>query len=491
MVLTSVAAAVLNVVPAGAASDRSKIFEEFAEAIVSQIVTEESRVDRAYPYVTGKRARIAIMPFDEDDIPISSVAADLFNRQLEAALQRHPKRSFKLVARRNLKALIDDMHQTGGLDDAGSRVTALIKRASDIDALVIGSIVLAGDSVKLGYEVSRRDGDLMAATGTQSIELNNSERPAGVKPVSFSQAIKQAARALHDGAPDMSELIRSGVRYENSGAQPGFGRLVEERVSAELVALFTNSLTERKLTVRHVLMPVTRGGIKVKGRALTNDGQAKSQRSYVLSGKWWVWPENGYVALRLKLTNSRRQVVSWTGHIRLEEIKGMELYPADDLRVMRQNDGRGPIGFHLASDRGEDPTYKIGETIDMIIRVDQKAWLYCFYRQSDGEILQIFPNPYFWKKFKEPALKAKVQYTIPGPDTFPFLLKFSPPTGIDLLKCFATGRDVTSELNLFLRGENTEPLPKGIGPKLSPIFRRLPDAKVSEASLVITVTKKN
>ena len=231
MILALAAVGMLDVAPVEAAFDRSKIFEEFAEAIVSQIVKEESRTDRAYSYVTGKRARIAIMPFDEDDIPISSAAADLFNRQLEAALQRHPKRSFKLVARRNLKVLIDDMHQTGGLDDAGSRITALINRASRIDALIIGSIVLSGDNIKLGYEVSRRDGDLMAATGAQSIELNNSERPAGVKPVSFSQAIKQAARVLHDGAPDMSELIRSGVRYENSGVQPGFGRvLVPKRI---------------------------------------------------------------------------------------------------------------------------------------------------------------------------------------------------------------------------------------------------------------------
>lgn len=490
MVLASVAAAVLNVIPAQAATDRSKIFEEFAEAIVSQIGKQERRGGKHHQYQMGKRARIAIWPFDENDIPISSSAADLFNRHLAAALQKHPERSFDLVARRHIEILIKDMHQTGVLDDAaGDPIAALTKKAGDIDGLIIGSISHLGDDIRLGYQTIRTDGVVMAATGSRKIGLSTSERAAGVRLVSFNQAIKLAAQELHDGASDMSELIRSGVRFQNSGAQPGFGRQVEDGVSAELTTLFNNSLTERKLMIRHVRMRATRGGKTVKGRELTNLGQANSPRSYVLSGNWWVWPEDGYVALRLKLTNSRSQTVSWTGQIRLDEIKGMELYPVNDLRVMRQNDGRGPIGFHLVSDRGKDPTYKVGETIDMIIRVNQKAWLYCFYRQSDGKILQIFPNPYFWKKFREPVLKAKVQYTIPGPDTFPFLLKFSPPTGIDLLKCFATGRDVTSELDLFLRGKNTEPLPKGIGPKLSNLFRQLPDAEVTEASLVITVTQ--
>jgi hypothetical protein len=492
LALATVVAVTLHVIPAEAASARSKVFEEFADTIVSQIAKQESWGGKHHRHATGERARIAIRPFDESDIPISAAAAGLFNRQLKAALQRHPDRSFDLVERQNVNFLINDMRQTGVVDDAaGDPIIALMKKAGNIDVLIIGSIARADENIKLGYEAVRMiDGVTMAATEARGIELKTSERPAGMKLTSFNQAVKSAARALHDGASDMKELILSGIRFEDSGAQPGFGAHVEERVSAELATLFTDALTERKLMVRHVRMPVVRSGAKIKGKTLTNRGQAKSPRSYVLSGNWWVWREDDYVELRLKLTNSRHQEISWTGHIQHKEIKEMDLYPSSDLRAMRQNDGRGPIGFHLASDRGKDPKYKIGETIDMLIRLDQKAWLYCFYRQSDGEITQIFPNPYLWEEHKEPFLKAEVQHTIPGPETYPFQLKFREPTGVDLLKCFATGRDVTSELDLFLRGENMEPLPKGIGPKLSSLFGRLPNAEVSEASLVITVTKQ-
>ena len=62
-------------------------------------------------------------------------------------------------------------------------------------------------------------------------------------------------------------------------------------------------------------------------------------------------------------------------------------------------------------------------------------------------------------------------------------------TGLELVKCFATSRDVTEELPADLQGREWRPLdPRFLGEELSDSFRNLPDTAVTEASLAITVT---
>jgi hypothetical protein len=127
--------------------------------------------------------------------------------------------------------------------------------------------------------------------------------------------------------------------------------------------------------------------------------------------------------------------------------------------------------------------------MNLVIRLDRDAWIYCFYRQVDGKTIQILPNPEFWKRYREPRLKGGIPHTIPGEALFPFEFQFVLPAGTELVKCFAVSRDVTAELPPELRGRSLDPLPREVGRSLSSLFRRLPDAAVSEASFVVTVSE--
>jgi hypothetical protein len=69
----------------------------------------------------------------------------------------------------------------------------------------------------------------------------------------------------------------------------------------------------------------------------------------------------------------------------------------------------------------------------------------------------------------------------------------SPPIGTELVKCFASQRDITMELPEELQGKEIEAnslpiLPDQMGSMLSDIFRDV-DPMISESSLLITVIK--
>ena len=108
-----------------------------------------------------------------------------------------------------------------------------------------------------------------------------------------------------------------------------------------------------------------------------------------------------------------------------------------------------------------------------MIRLDNDAWVYCFYRQSDASMIQIFPTPHMG--LAEPRLAGGILHTLPSDKTFPFNLKVTEPLGFELLKCFATSRNVTDELPKFLRGQHLNPLPPGVEHRLYGIFKNIPD----------------
>ena len=110
------------------------------------------------------------------------------------------------------------------------------------------------------------------------------------------------------------------------------------------------------------------------------------------------------VEIILRLRNDANQEVSWVGQIRIEDTHGSRLKPGGDLANLRDNNLIGPFAFHLTTERGKDPAYKVGEKMNLMIRLDNDAWVYCFYRQSDASMIQIFPNPHMG--LAEPRLEG-------------------------------------------------------------------------------------
>ena len=112
----------------------------------------------------------------------------------------------------------------------------------------------------------------------------------------------------------------------------------------------------------------------------------------------------------------------------------------------------------------------------------------------------IFPNPASWSEYKTPEIPPQKIISIPrsthskNKQKASVSFTASPPIGTELVKCFASQRDITKDLPEELQGkEQTKansipPLPDQLGAMLPDIFLRI-DPMISESSLLITVIK--
>ena len=415
-----------------------------------------------------KKPRIALRPFLKEKIPVAPEVADAFNDELLTQLIRQADGRYEFVSRSELPTIIKELFE---FSDTNTLFNELLQRAADIDVLIMGKLRLKNSKAILSYKAATiMNGEILASTTSRKIPLSPQDAKITQSTVTVSQAVNHAAKELADKAENMTTLVLGSIVFETSGAQPPFGRYVKERLSTALQNAFTKPLTGRKLKV------IRRGDEKPGDR----------QHSYLLHGSYWDLSES--VELRVSLKNQDNEVVSSEGWIRSDTIK-QRLRPEGDFSFLRDNDGLGPFNFHLTSARGTNPVYHVGDKLKLVISLDSDAWVYCFNFSTDNKLYQLFPNPHYWKKHKEPHFAGGVPITMPDKnyELYPYDFKVVEPPGNELVKCFAASRNVTSELPQYLQGRTNEALPKNIARNLSSMFQQLPDVAISEASFIMTI----
>ncbi len=496
------------VVPmAAAASDKQKndnrrrAFQEIAQELISgmdrnsveskasRAGSKQSYLQKEYGYVRPKRTRIAVAPFEQDDIKIAKAVADDFNASLFAALINKGGH-YQLMARDDLKGLIEDMQQTGAWQAAdGNPINALMKSAGNIDVLIRGKIRVSKQNAVLTYMAISMDGRVVAQTQPQRFPLSQEEAKITRPTVRLDSAIATAARHLADRVPELAELLQGGIRFEDTGTQPPFGAYLQGRVTGAIRDAFGSVVTNRTIKVGR--LQAHRGlksGGAVSGKDLLDRNLSGKASAHILSGSYWQLSNS--IELRLSLKGPEGSNAEWVGWISSQDTAGRRVRPLGDFGSLRDYDGMGPFAFKLTSDRGENAAYSFGEKMKFLISLDRTAWVYCFYRDAVGSTVQIFPNPHFWQNHKQPRFEGGVLHTMPDDPKFNFEFTVSPPTGQELVKCFAVSRDVTADLPPALRGNTLKPMPRDLGMRLSATFRELPDAAVSEASFVVTVGRQ-
>ncbi len=411
------------------------------------------------------KTRVAIWPFQEKDIPVDSEMAESFNNRLLARFKKDTGRKLVFVGRKELRALIADLEESGqGLDDP----VATVSKSAVADVLIMGKIRLTGGTVNLSYKAigssGRNMGKILAATDPQSLKL-------GVRgaAMTLDRALRAAARKLAELFPDLTELRLGGIRFQSSRIQTPFGRYVEQRAADEFTDVFSNVISGRLIKVKRY---------SVKPEDMKPSKQSR-KGSYVLSGGYWDF--GAAIDLRLRLRADDGRTASWRG--RVLPPAGIVVRPQGNFpAVLLENDGLGPFRFRLSSANGDDPVYHIGDKLNLLVQLESDAWLYCFYRQADGRMLKIIPNQFH----REALVKSGRVLTLPG-QIMPFDLNIGEPPGIELVKCFALSRDVTRDLPDELQAMDFAFLPEGMDFRLPTIFRELEDVTLSEASIVITV----
>ena len=275
--------------------DASEAFREMAYELIKGIdqtggpVKEAGAVEKTiralkkrFNQDPAKRLRIAVWPYEADKLPVSKDKADVFNDHLLGQLQKLAGSRYDFVARETLSSLIDDMDNTGALDAAGGNpINALMKKAQDLDFLITGRIRRDGARVTLTYKATRTDGILAATTTPRSLPY----LPPTEMAFGLDQAVKKAARRFVDAITDMEVLVLGGIRYEDSGTQPPFGRRLQDRLSEALIQNSYNGITGRRLLVRDLKSQIFQeNGQKVDPKSLTNKGMVEGKGAYILDG---------------------------------------------------------------------------------------------------------------------------------------------------------------------------------------------------------------
>jgi hypothetical protein len=479
---------------------RRRAFQEIAEELISGIdrnrpdtnaskaQAKQSYPQKAFGHTRPNRLRLAVIPFEQDDIKIAKSVADEFNASLLAALINKDA-PHVVMAREALTALIEDMRQTGVLEAAdGNPINALMTSASKVDVIIRGKIRVSGQTAILTYTAISMDGRVVAQTQRRRFPLSPDDAKITQPTVSLESALKNAARHLADRASGLEELLQGGIRFEDTGTQPPFAIYLQDRVAGAIRDAFASVVTNQ--TIKLGRLQAHRGltsGATVRAKDLLDRNLSGKSSAHVLSGSYWQL--NNTIELRLSLKGPAGSNVEWFGWIGSQDTAGRRIRPLGDFGSLRDYDDVGPFAFQLTSDRGKNAAYSFGEKMKLLIRLDRTAWVYCFYRDAAGGTMQIFPNPHFWQNHKQPRFKGGVLHTMPDDPKFNFEFTVSPPMGQELVKCFAVSRDVTADLPRALRGNTLKPMPPDLGMRLSPTFRELPDAAVSEASFVVTVGK--
>ena len=256
--------------------------------------------------------------------------------------------------------------------------------------------------------------------------------------------------------------------------------MADALVDAFAIAITGGALIVKRAELSEAQVAAMRG-LDVDGESLEPENLVDRTGVYVLSGNYWDF--GGSVELRLVLADARGRSLAWRELV--QPPAGMAVQPPGHLpAVLLENDNLGPVRLTLSSARWDQPVYRVGEQLSLLIETDHNAWLYCFYRQSDRQWFKIFPNEYY----PDPVVRGHRMHTIPD-ENYPFDFDVTEPAGMELVKCFAVDRDVAHDLPPALRSLEGGPLPAGMDTQLPGTFRALRGAQVTESSLVITVER--
>lgn len=416
--------------------------------------------------------RVAIRPFRADEVPVPLSVAERFNDALAIALERRGGGRIQMVARRELPKLFEEAEEFHTVPDL-----AYLLEDARADVLVIGDVRIAGGAAELTYRAADpRTGTILAQARPRLHPYDATASEA----VALGRGLDLAAARLIEQAPDLRHVMATGIVYAHSGVQTALGRYVGDAVTGLLRERIRGLQTDAAAVLRDEL---TRVGDLARGGAEAQ--MAARPGAYVLSGSYW--PFGGDVEIRLTLRGPEERTASATTRVRADTLSAAMrdgLVPAE-AAPGRGMDNLGPITLWMDSNRGKRPVYRIGDLVTFIVQASRDGYLYCFNQASPkggGAIVRIFPNR--WQR--DARIRGRARLFIPD-DKMDFNLRAHGPAGAEPTRCFVVDRDVKDALPPEILAADLSPLPVASLDDLGRIFRSLPGAAVSEATLVVNI----
>ncbi len=141
-----------------------------------------------------------------------------------------------------------------------------------------------------------------------------------------------------------------------------------------------------------------------------------------------------------------------------------------------------PLSLYLTSDRGRDAQYQLGETMTLIAQASRDVYLYCFYRDSAGAVVTLFPSRYS----KGARVRGNISLALPG-ERLPVTLQFTAPPGREQIACYATERDMGDRLPKAVTAGAFEALSPARAAEVEAAFAEMAGSGLAQAKVDILV----
>jgi len=456
---------------------------------LDQIVTELFRksFDQSF-CATGKQTSLGLWAISEDKSPVGPSATKRIYEEVLSRLLRSRPKCVDVIDSAGIGIIMDHLHKSGALDQNGGNVLAALSEAhQNVDMVVFPELYAQSGNIFLTLRiVERASAKTRALTSPLALPKQLTSEGSSDVAISLESAVKAAADQLIQSAPELNEIQTGGIFFEATDAQPPAGRFIQEQLLGALIERGTNALTNKTIKVRGISLEPSDPDA-VKANELDSRAAARKSNAYDLNGRYWV--RGDALDLRISLARPDGATVGWRGKIRLSDLKGMELRPNNPASLAPPLP-KGAYAFQVTSPKGVAPTYKAGDELQLMIRVGREAWVYCFYIDSKGQVLPIFPVPPKMAGVRSNKLEANKLVRLPDPAKDAFRFRFNTETlGEELVSCYAANRDIRSNLPSSLFPDQLSPVAFLTLDRLRQTFRDIKDAQVAESLVTITVTR--
>jgi hypothetical protein len=452
----------------------------------------------------GAETRVGVFPFEEARLPLSPESAFTLYENLLGALIREAPDCVSYVDGRGAMVTLAYLGQTGTLRETGQAHRAEIQQSlAEVNYVLDGTILDQAGTLAAVFRLT----DFARGTAISRAEIQVPDRyqvtTCGAGALPREVATRRIARALVDRAADLRHLTVVGGYFGEGDAQTSFSRLLESELVGQMTLAAENILTGATLRVDYLRQQDAtrlRGlrGVSVSMREFEEEGTAVAAVPAESTGRYRLqfryWPCEGDEAARLSVTlrSPEGRDITELGNISLAGLPaGTALRPE---RPPERADW-GPDGaftFQMTSQRGPNPTFRAGEKLEALFRTGRDSWLYCFYTDANGTMIQLLPNAFQIDQPQANFYAGGRLHIFPDPERLPrpdpFDLIINDDTvGIEVLRCIATARNVTADLPAALRGTSFDPIPPRYAGRLREIFEEIEGRTIANASITVTV----
>jgi len=93
------------------------------------------------------------------------------------------------------------------------------------------------------------------------------------------------------------------------------------------------------------------------------------------------------------------------------------------------------LSIDVFSERGQNPTYYLGEDLNLQVRLSAPAWVVCEYEQVDGQTVRLYPNDQGAQARK---LDGERDHVLSARSGGLFRVRLGPPSGVETVTCYAS-----------------------------------------------------